>query len=118
MGSIASCEPTGEMTRSIRCPSSTRTAQLTKEQHSCSAAAILGALADLVRLRLGSLAASQVEICSCDLERSLAKSQPTISHHTKVLAEAGLLVGEKRGRRMWWRVEPERLAAVRKALGA
>jgi hypothetical protein len=74
MGSIASCEPTGEMTRCIRCPSSTRTAQLTKEPHSCSAAAILGALADPVRLRLGSLAAPQVEICSCDLERSLAKS--------------------------------------------
>lgn len=37
--------------------------------------------------------------------------------HTKVLAEAGLLVGEKRGRWIWWRVEPERLAAVRKALG-
>ena len=48
---------------------------------------------------------------------ALAKSQPTISHHTKVLAEAGLLVGEKRGRWMWWRVEPDRLAAVRKALG-
>jgi len=81
-------------------------------------ARVLGALADPVRLRLLSLVASQVEICSCDLERPLAKSQPTISHHTKVLAEAGLLVGEKRGRWMWWRVEPDRLAAVRKALGA
>ena len=80
-------------------------------------AQVLGALADPVRLRLLSLVASRVEICSCDLERPLAKSQPTISHHTKVLAEAGLLVGEKRGRWMWWRVEPERLAAVRKALG-
>ena len=80
-------------------------------------ARVLGALADPVRLRLLSLVASQVEICSCDLERPLAKSQPTISHHTKVLAEAGLLVGEKRGRWMWWRVEPDRLAAVRKALG-
>ena len=78
---------------------------------------VLGALADPVRLRLLSLVASQVEICSCDLERPLAKSQPTISHHTKVLAEAGLLVGEKRGRWMWWRVEPDRLAGVRKALG-
>ena len=80
-------------------------------------ARVLGALADPVRLRLLSLVASQAEICSCDLERPLAKSQPTISHHTKVLAEAGLLVGEKRGRWMWWRVEPGRLAAVRKALG-
>jgi ArsR family transcriptional regulator len=61
--------------------------------------------------------ASCDEICSCDLEAPLGKSQPTVSHHTKVLAEAGLLVGEKRGRWMWWRVEPERLAAVRDALG-
>ena len=80
-------------------------------------ARVLGALADPVRLRLLSLVASQVEICSCDLETPLGKSQPTISHHTKVLAEAGLMVGEKRGRWMWWRVEPDRLAAVRKALG-
>jgi ArsR family transcriptional regulator, arsenate/arsenite/antimonite-responsive transcriptional repressor len=80
-------------------------------------ARILGALADPVRLRLLSLVASQAEICSCDLEGPLKKSQPTVSHHTRVLAEAGLLVGEKRGRWMWWRVEPTRLAAVRAALG-
>lgn len=78
---------------------------------------VLVALADPVRLRLLSLVASREEICSCDLEAPLGKSQPTVSHHTKVLAEAGLLVGEKRGRWMWWRVEPDRLAAVRQALG-
>ena len=81
-------------------------------------ARVLGALADPVRLRLLSLVASQVEICSCELESPLGKSQPTVSHHTKVLARAGLLVGEKRGRWVWWRVEPSRLAAVRQALGA
>jgi ArsR family transcriptional regulator, arsenate/arsenite/antimonite-responsive transcriptional repressor len=80
-------------------------------------ARVLGALADPVRLRLLSLVASQVEICSCDLEMPLGKSQPTVSHHTKVLADAGLIVGEKRGRWMWWRVEPTRLASVRAALG-
>jgi ArsR family transcriptional regulator len=80
-------------------------------------ARVLGALADPVRLRLLSLVAAQAEICSCDLEAPLGKSQPTVSHHTKVLADAGLLVGEKRGRWMWWRVEPVRLAAVREALG-
>ncbi|MGH9299836.1 MAG: ArsR/SmtB family transcription factor, partial [Acidimicrobiales bacterium] len=79
---------------------------------------VLAALADPVRLRLLSLVSSRVEVCSCELEAPLAKSQPTISHHTKVLADAGLLVGEKRGRWMWWRVDPERLAEVRKALGA
>jgi len=87
------------------------------ENEAMELARVLGALADPVRLRLLSLVAAQVEICSCDLERPLAKSQPTISHHTKVLAEAGLLVGERRGRWMWWRAEPDRLAAVRKALG-
>jgi len=78
---------------------------------------VLGALADPVRLRLLSLVASRSEVCSCDLERPLGKSQPTVSHHTKVLVEAGLLVGEKRGRWVWWRVDEARLAALRKTLG-
>jgi ArsR family transcriptional regulator len=46
----------------------------------------------------------------------LGKSQPTISHHTKALADAGLIVGEKRGRWMFWSVLPDRLAALRAAL--
>jgi ArsR family transcriptional regulator len=87
------------------------------ENEAVELARVLGALADPVRLRLLSLVASQTEICSCNLEAPLAKSQPTVSHHTKVLAEAGLIVGEKRGRWMWWRIEPTRLAAVREALG-
>ncbi len=78
---------------------------------------MLAALADPVRLRLLSLVAAQNEVCSCDLETPLGKSQPTVSHHTRVLSEAGLLLGEKRGRWMWWRVDTDRLAAVRKALG-
>ncbi len=40
-----------------------------------------------------------------------------MSHHTKVLAEAGLIVGDKRGRWMWWHANPDRLAAIRKGLG-
>ncbi|HEY4377617.1 MAG TPA: helix-turn-helix transcriptional regulator [Acidimicrobiales bacterium] len=52
------------------------------------------ALADPVRLRLFSLVASADEVCSCDLQAVLGKSQPTISHHTKALAEAGLIVGD------------------------
>ena len=74
------------------------------------------ALADPVRLRLFSLVAQGGEVCSCDLEGPLAKSQPTISHHTKALADAGLLTGEKRGRWMIWQVVPERLAALRAVL--
>jgi len=87
------------------------------EPEAAELARVLGALADPVRLRLLSLVAAQVEVCSCELEAPLAKSQPTISHHTKVLADAGLLVGEKRGRWTWWRVDADRLAVVRAALG-
>jgi ArsR family transcriptional regulator len=80
-------------------------------------ARVLAALADPVRLRLLSLVASGDEVCSCDLEQPLAKSQPTVSHHTRILAEAGLLAGEKRGRWTWWRLERDRLVTVRHALG-
>lgn len=88
-----------------------------QEEEAVELAHVLRALADPARLRLLSLVASQEEVCSCDLEAPLGKSQPTVSHHTKVLADAGLIIGEKRGRWMWWRVEPTRLAAVRAALG-
>jgi ArsR family transcriptional regulator len=86
------------------------------EPDAAELARVFGALSDPVRLRLLSLVANAREVCSCDLEAPLGKSQPTISHHTKALADAGLLVGEKRGRWMMWRVVPERLAALRAAL--
>lgn len=79
-------------------------------------AGVFAALADPVRLRLLSCIATAGECCSCDLTGPVGRSQPTVSHHTKVLAEAGLIVGEKRGRWVWWSVVPERLAAVRAAL--
>src|SRR5665213_270651 len=78
---------------------------------------VLAALADPVRLQLFSIVAAQGEVCSCDLEAPLGRSQPTISHHTKLLAEAGLIMGEKRGRWVWWRIQPTRLTDVRRALG-
>jgi ArsR family transcriptional regulator len=76
------------------------------------------ALADPVRLRLLSLIAEAGEVCSCDLLEALGKAQPTISHHTKILAEAQLITGDKRGRWVWWRVEHGRLAELRNALSA
>jgi len=87
------------------------------EEESVELARVLAALADPVRLRLFSLVAAQESVCSCDLEGPLGRSQPTISHHTKLLADAGLIIGEKRGRWTWWSVAPDRLAAVRAALG-
>jgi ArsR family transcriptional regulator len=87
------------------------------EAEAAGLAQVLTALADPVRLRLFSLVAAQGEICSCDLEEPLGRSQPTVSHHTKVLAEAGLIAGERRGRWTWWRIVPEQLEVVRRALG-
>ena len=81
-------------------------------------AAFFAALSDPVRLRLLSIVASEGEVCSCNLEGPLGKSQPTISHHTRVLADAGLIVGERRGRWMWWRVEPDTIERLRGSLGA
>ena len=74
------------------------------------------ALADPVRLRLLSMIAATDEVCSCDLLQPLGKSQPTVSHHTKALAEAGLITGNKRGRWVYWKVVPERIDALRQAL--
>lgn len=77
------------------------------------------ALADPVRLRLLSLIASAPAgtACSCDLEEPVGKSQPTVSHHLSVLADAGLITKEKVGRWVNCTVVPERLAALRDVLG-
>ena len=81
------------------------------------AAPVLAALADPIRLRLLSIVAAEGEVCSCNLEGPLGKSQPTISHHTRILADAGLIAGERRGKWTWWRVVPERLEEMQKLLG-
>ena len=81
-------------------------------------ARLLGALADPVRLRLLSILEERGAACSCDLESPLGKSQPTISHHTKVLAEVGLITAERRGRWTWWSIDPAHAAIVRSVLDA
>jgi len=81
------------------------------------AARLLSALADPVRLQLLSIVASEGRVCSCNLEEPLGRSQPTVSHHTRVLAEAGLLVGEREGKWTWWRLAPGGLESVRRLLG-
>lgn len=75
------------------------------------------ALADPARLRLFSLIAAQPEVCACALVEPLGRSQPTVSHHLKVLYEAGLVEREKRGTWVWYWVAPGRLEALRQALG-
>jgi ArsR family transcriptional regulator len=86
------------------------------EQDAHDLARAFAALADPVRLRLLSLIAESGRVCSCDLMEPLGKSQPTVSHHTKALAEAGLISGEKQGRWVWWSIVPERVDNLREAL--
>jgi ArsR family transcriptional regulator len=88
------------------------------ESDAAELAHVFAALADPVRLRLLSLIAAAGEICSCDLLEPLDRSQPTVSHHTTVLADAGLIAGEKRGRWVWWSIVPSRMAELRDALAS
>jgi ArsR family transcriptional regulator len=76
------------------------------------------ALADPVRLQLLNLIATADggEACACDLVDPVGKSQPTVSHHLKVLREAGLVTGEKRGTWIWYSVVPSRLEDLRRVL--
>jgi len=78
----------------------------------------LAALADPVRLRLLSIlaAAPEGEVCVCDFVEPLAKSQPTVSHHLKVLSEAGLVHGDRRGKWVWYSLNRDRLAELRAAI--
>jgi ArsR family transcriptional regulator len=80
-------------------------------------AGVFAALSDPVRLRLLSIVATEGEVCSCNLEGPLGKSQPTVSHHTRVLAEAGLIEGRKEGRWTWWHLVPEQVDRLRGVLG-
>ncbi|MDX6224989.1 MAG: ArsR family transcriptional regulator, arsenate/arsenite/antimonite-responsive transcriptional [Frankiales bacterium] len=77
-------------------------------------AQVFKAMGDPVRLRLLSLIASHAggEACVCDLTDVFDLSGPTISHHLKVLREAGLITGERRGTWIYYRVRPELLAQV------
>jgi ArsR family transcriptional regulator len=80
---------------------------------------LLKALADPVRLRLMSLVASHEggEACVCDLTGAFDLSQPTISHHLKVLHESGLLDRDKRGVWVYYRARTEALANLAALIG-
>jgi len=81
-------------------------------------AAVLKALAEPTRLRLISLVAAQPdgEACICELTAPVALSQPTVSHHMKVLVDAGLLEREQRGKWAYYRLVPGALDSVAAAL--
>ncbi len=76
------------------------------------------ALGDPVRLQLLSILATADagEVCACDLVEPVGRSQPTVSHHLKVLRDAGLVTSERRGVNIWYAVVPAQLEALRGAL--
>ncbi|HEX2153326.1 MAG TPA: metalloregulator ArsR/SmtB family transcription factor [Acidimicrobiia bacterium] len=75
-------------------------------------------LADPIRLQILSLISNSPdgEICACDLVEPVGRSQPTVSHHLSILADAGILAREQRGKWAWFRVVPERVAVLRESL--
>ncbi len=81
-------------------------------------AGMFKALADPARVRLVSLisSAAEGEACVCDLTAPLGLAQPTVSHHLRLLVDAGVLTREQRGRWAYYRVVPETLAALSRAL--
>jgi ArsR family transcriptional regulator len=102
----------------VSCCAPVRSTPLDEEQADALARSF-AALADPIRLRLLSFIASsdQDEVCACDLVGPSGRSQPTVSHHMKILVDAGLITREKRGLWVWYRAVPEQLEALRAALG-
>jgi ArsR family transcriptional regulator len=104
------------MTESLGC-CSPLVRQPLDAQQALELARVFKAMGDPVRVRLLSLIASHAggEVCVCDLSGVFDLSGPTISHHLKVLREAGLVSGERRGTWVYYRVRPQalgRLSAV------
>jgi ArsR family transcriptional regulator len=95
------------------------TADVLDDEEAEVLASAFAALSDPVRLKLLSYIASSEyeEVCACDLLEPSGRSQPTVSHHMKILVDAGLVTRDKRGLWVWYRIVPERLAALRTVLG-
>ncbi len=100
----------------VACCSPVRVGTLDEEQAELLARSF-AALSDPVRIRLLShVASADDEVCACDLVAVSGRSQPTVSHHMKLLFDAGLVTREKRGLWVWYRVVPSRLDALRAVL--
>src|SRR5918912_749100 len=80
-------------------------------------AARFKALADPTRVAVVNRLAAAPEVCVCDLTASFDLSQPTISHHLKILREAGLVDSSRRGTWAYYRLIPEAVESLRAALG-
>jgi DNA-binding transcriptional ArsR family regulator len=80
---------------------------------------LLSALADPTRLEIVRQLAGSAEVCACDFTECCGVSQPTVSHHLKVLRDAGVVTSERRGTWVFYRIAPtvlERLAGIAQSL--
>ena len=100
-----------ELTAAVGCCAPLAREPLTGDQ-AAELARVFKAMGDPVRLRLLSLVLASGESCVCDLTAPVGLSQPTVSHHLKVLADAGILAREKRGKWAWYRLVPGSLGAL------
>jgi ArsR family transcriptional regulator, arsenate/arsenite/antimonite-responsive transcriptional repressor len=80
-------------------------------------AARFKALADPTRVAIVNCLAAADEVCVCNLTEAFGLAQPTISHHLKILREAGLVEATRRGTWAYYRLVPDAIAALRGALG-
>lgn len=80
---------------------------------------LLAALADPTRLAIVRQLASEVETCACDFTATVDVGQPTVSHHLRVLREAGIVTSDRRGQWIFYRLSPDtadRLGAIARGL--
>ncbi len=110
-------ELTAESTTVVGCCAPLAREPLTGDQ-AVELARVFKAMGDPVRLRLLSLIASHEggEACVCDLTDVFELTGPTISHHLKVLREAGLITGERRGTWVFYRIRPDALRSASQLL--
>ena len=93
------------------------TAEPLSELESEELAGRFKALADSTRVAIVNRLSQADEVCVCDLNAAFDLSQPTISHHLKILKEAGLVESSRRGTWAYYRLVPETVDALRGALG-
>jgi ArsR family transcriptional regulator, arsenate/arsenite/antimonite-responsive transcriptional repressor len=95
----------------------TTEAQRLSEPEAEELAARFKALADPTRVAIVNRLSAADEVCVCDLNESFDLSQPTISHHLRILREAGLVDATRRGTWAYYRLVPEAVGALRQTLG-
>jgi ArsR family transcriptional regulator len=118
MGLVTVTEPTLEAPTSTSCCHPTDGAAVVDHETAVELARRFKALADPARVQLLSITAAHDghEVCVCDLTEPLGLAQPTVSHHLKILVEAGLLTREQRGRWAYYSLAPGALGALQGTL--